>query len=138
MMRPPWPQLHFGVRQSSDALAWARRRILCKWSPLQERQRTGALQNLAAICAPASAFTLIEVLVVVATIAILAALLLPALSSAKAKGKQVGCANNLKQLALAFQMYVADNEGRLPSNTPERQGNSSWVVGNMKISEDAT
>jgi len=60
-----------------------------------------------------SGFTLIEVLVVAAIIAILAALLLPALSSAKAKGKQIACANNLQQLALGCQMYAADNESRL-------------------------
>src|SRR5882672_6028330 len=87
---------------------------------------------------PDSGFTLIEVLVVVAIIAILAALLLPALSSAKAKGKQVACANNLKQLGLGCQMYAADNESRLPENTPEDQRKNSWVAGNMKISVDAT
>jgi len=85
-----------------------------------------------------SGFTLIEVLVVVAIIAILAALLLPGLSSAKAKGKQVACANNLKQLALGCQMYAADNESRLPENTPEDQRKNSWVSGNMKVSVDAT
>ena len=84
------------------------------------------------------AFTLLEILVVVSIIMILAALLLPALSSAKAKGKQVGCMNNLKQLALGSQMYAADNEGRLPENTPAGWGNNPWVLGNMKYPEDAT
>ena len=84
------------------------------------------------------AFTLIEVLVVVAIIAILAALLLPALSSAKAKGKQVACANHLKQLAIGFKMYAADNEGRLVDNTPENRSTNDWIVGNMKLDLDAT
>ena len=78
------------------------------------------------------AFTLIELMLVIAIVALLASLLLPALRAAKTKVRGIGCLNNLKQWGVATALYAAENGDALPPegvpNPSERSTNAGWYI----------
>src|SRR6185295_17760709 len=76
-------------------------------------------------------FTLVELLVVIAIIAILAALLLPAITQAKLRAQRIACVNNLREVGLAFHMFANDHRGRLPMQVPANDGGSAEFSGSV-------
>lgn len=80
------------------------------------------------------AFTLMELLVVVAVLALLLSLLLPALARSKAEARKARCLSNLRQVAVAIELYTTDNEQRFPLNYDGLAGREwvpNWAYGNM-------
>jgi prepilin-type N-terminal cleavage/methylation domain-containing protein len=74
------------------------------------------------------AFTLVEMLVVIAIIAVLAALLLPALTRGKQRAQRIQCIGNLKEMGTAFQMFAHDHQGKFPMQVPQAEGGSQEFV----------
>src|SRR3974390_521620 len=79
------------------------------------------------------AFNLIELLMVIAIIAILAALLLPALSQAKTRAIRLQCVNHLHQAGIAFQSFAHDHNGQYPMTVPMSAGGSMEFVQNAYL-----
>ena len=122
----------------SFSLAAVRSPLPASRSPLTsdsclQRTASRGLGSLSPVsCLPSSirsAFTLVELLIVITIIAILAALLLPALGSAKRMGDSLSCKNNLRQISMALGIYLDDNNGAYPVALCTRSSGLGWPAG---------
>ena len=99
-------------------------------SPLLRREGRAPQAAAARACA---AFTLIELLVVIGIIGILASLLVPAISRAKENGRVAKCLSNLHQIGIGLQLYVGDNENRMPMMRDATYGTNAVVSTNAPL-----
>lgn len=74
------------------------------------------------------AFTIVELLIVIAIVSFIAALLLPALTGAKAKGKAADCISRMRQIGIGFRLWANDNDGQFPWQVPVSKGGSGGIM----------